>query len=171
MAVVGGTARKAFHVLLLHAWRAKQTLFYLALRLEWNQVYYYCGHCINLLYQPLMRYCDDCIAVSTMKGYQWKLKYSEKTCASAALSTTDPTWLEQGSNPGRRGGIPTTNRLSYGTACETSEVGFEFLEQGTVFRWGNIWQQGNTEHPWRQANVAVDVSDHTRVYEWHLIRT
>jgi hypothetical protein len=32
------------------------------------------------------------------------------------LSTTNPTWPDPGSNPGRRGGKPATNRLSYGTA-------------------------------------------------------
>jgi hypothetical protein len=43
-------------------------------------------------------------------------KYSEKTCPSATLSTTNPTWPDLGSNPGRRGGKPATNRLSYGAA-------------------------------------------------------
>jgi hypothetical protein len=28
-----------------------------------------------------------------------------------------PTWLDPGLNPGRRGGKPATNRLSYGEAC------------------------------------------------------
>jgi hypothetical protein len=36
---------------------------------------------------------------------------SEKTCLSTALSTTNPTCC-----PGCRGGKPTTNSLSYGTA-------------------------------------------------------
>jgi hypothetical protein len=35
---------------------------------------------------------------------------------SATLSTTNPTWPDPGSNPGRCGGKPATNRLSYGTA-------------------------------------------------------
>jgi hypothetical protein len=34
----------------------------------------------------------------------------------ATLSTTNPTWPDPGSNPGRRGGKPATNRLSYGAA-------------------------------------------------------
>jgi hypothetical protein len=34
---------------------------------------------------------------------------------SAALSTTNPTCCPD-ANPGRRGGKPATNRLSYGTA-------------------------------------------------------
>jgi hypothetical protein len=46
---------------------------------------------------------------------QGKPKYSDKTCSSAALPTTNPTCC-LGANPDRRGGKPTTNRLSYGTA-------------------------------------------------------
>jgi hypothetical protein len=48
-----------------------------------------------------------------------KPKYSEKTCPSATLSTTNPTSPDAGSNPGRRGGKPTNNRLSYGAAYPT----------------------------------------------------
>jgi hypothetical protein len=39
-----------------------------------------------------------------------------KTCPSATLSTTNPTWTNPGSNPGLRGERPATNRLSHGTA-------------------------------------------------------
>jgi hypothetical protein len=46
-------------------------------------------------------------------------KYSEETCPSATLSTTNPTSPDSGLNPGRRGGKPATNRLSYG---ETNTV-------------------------------------------------
>jgi hypothetical protein len=35
---------------------------------------------------------------------------------SATLSTTNPTWIDAGSNPGLRGERPATNRLSHGTA-------------------------------------------------------
>jgi hypothetical protein len=49
------------------------------------------------------------------ENWQGKQKYSEKTCPSATLSTINPTWLDLGSNPGRRR-KPATNRLSYGTA-------------------------------------------------------
>jgi hypothetical protein len=38
-----------------------------------------------------------------------------KTCPSATLSTTNPTWTDPGSNPGLRGGRPAANRLSHGT--------------------------------------------------------
>jgi hypothetical protein len=53
--------------------------------------------------------------VGGMNDWQGKPKYSEKTCPSAALFT-NPTCCPD-ANPGRRGGKPATNRLSYGTAC------------------------------------------------------
>jgi hypothetical protein len=39
-----------------------------------------------------------------------------KTCPSATLSTTNPTWTNMGSNPGLQGERPATKRLSHGTA-------------------------------------------------------
>jgi hypothetical protein len=39
-----------------------------------------------------------------------------KTYPSATLSTTNPTWTDQGSNLGISGERPATNRLSHGTA-------------------------------------------------------
>jgi hypothetical protein len=45
------------------------------------------------------------------ENWQGKPKYSEKTCPSATLSTTNPTWP----NLGHCGGKPATNRLSYDT--------------------------------------------------------
>jgi hypothetical protein len=38
-----------------------------------------------------------------------------KTCPSATLSITNPTWTDPGSNPGLRGVRLATNRLSHGT--------------------------------------------------------
>jgi hypothetical protein len=46
-------------------------------------------------------------------------KYSEKTCPSAALSTTNPTCCPD-AKPSRRSGKPATSGLSYGTAIELS---------------------------------------------------
>jgi hypothetical protein len=40
------------------------------------------------------------------ENWQEKPKYSEKTCPSANLSTTNPTWPEPGLNPGSHGGKP-----------------------------------------------------------------
>jgi hypothetical protein len=39
-----------------------------------------------------------------------------KTCPSATLSTTNPTWIDLGAIPGVRGEGPATNDLSHGTA-------------------------------------------------------
>jgi hypothetical protein len=50
------------------------------------------------------------------KNWLGKPKYSEKTCSSSTLSTTNPTWLDLGSNPGCRGVKPAINCLRYGTA-------------------------------------------------------
>jgi hypothetical protein len=49
------------------------------------------------------------------ENWKGKPKYSEKTCPNATLSTTNTTWSDLGSKPGRRGGKPATNCLSYGT--------------------------------------------------------
>jgi hypothetical protein len=66
---------------------------------------WYVGHCWRWVWSS--RWNED---------WQGKPKYSEKTCPSAILSTTNPTWPDLESNPGRRGGKPATNRLSYRTA-------------------------------------------------------
>jgi hypothetical protein len=50
------------------------------------------------------------------ENWQEKPQHSEKTCLSATLSTTNPTWPDLGSNTDHRGGKPATNHLSYGTA-------------------------------------------------------
>jgi hypothetical protein len=64
------------------------------------------------------------LAYCTCPGWLWwwriwwneDWQYSEKTRPSAILFTTNPTWPDPGLNPGRRGGKPATNRLSYGAA-------------------------------------------------------
>jgi hypothetical protein len=38
-----------------------------------------------------------------------------KTCPSTTLSTTNPTWIDPGANPGLRSEMPATNDLSHGT--------------------------------------------------------
>jgi hypothetical protein len=58
-----------------------------------------------------------------LTGDNWSTR--GKTCPSATLPTTNPTWTDPGSNPGLRGGRPATNRLSYGTA----------LTRGVAGRW------------------------------------
>ena len=51
--------------------------------------------------------------------WKWQGKtevLGEKTCPSATLSTTNPTWTDPGSNPDLRGGRPATNLLNHDTA-------------------------------------------------------
>jgi hypothetical protein len=75
---------------------------------------------IGLLHQPQIVDDGDCGAVGGMRIWQGKPKYSEKTCPSATLSSTDPTWPDQGSNTGRCGRKPAINRLNYGTVRDNS---------------------------------------------------
>jgi hypothetical protein len=54
-------------------------------------------------------------------------KTRSKTCPSAILCVTNPTWTDLGGNPGFVGEKPATNHLSYGTAsrnfdCDTPET-------------------------------------------------
>jgi hypothetical protein len=46
------------------------------------------------------------------EDWQRKPKYSEKSCPSATVSTTNPTWLDPGLNPGLRGGKPKDQLLA-----------------------------------------------------------
>jgi hypothetical protein len=57
-----------------------------------------------------------------------------KTCPSATLSTTNPTQIVPGSNPGLRGERPATNHLSHGT---TNSVSYEVSKRvRRVLRYG-----------------------------------
>jgi hypothetical protein len=54
---------------------------------------------------------------------QGKPKFSEKTCLSATfVHHKIPHDRDSGLNPGRRGGKPATNRLSYGAASSGINV-------------------------------------------------
>jgi hypothetical protein len=54
-----------------------------------------------------------------------------KTCLSAALSITNPTCC-QDVNPGRRGGKPANNRLSYGTTYIFNNSKICLGERGSI---------------------------------------
>jgi hypothetical protein len=81
----------------------------------WSEFTWYCGH-----YWPIVPVPDDwwwwVWSSRWNKNWQGKPKYSEKTCPSATLSTTSLIRPDSGSNPGRHGGRPATNRLSHSTA-------------------------------------------------------
>jgi hypothetical protein len=68
------------------------------------------------------------------EDWQGKPKYSEKTCPSATSSTTNPTLPDPGLNPGRCGGKPATNRLSYGAAyLGVSQFSVRLLSPTRIF--------------------------------------
>jgi hypothetical protein len=75
----------------------------------------YCGH-----YWPIVTAPDDrwwwLWRNWWNEDWQGIPKYSDKTCPSATLSTTNPTRLDPGLNPGHRRGKLATNRLSHGAA-------------------------------------------------------
>jgi hypothetical protein len=84
----------------------------------------------GLLCNPLMKMINFFTFFRVME-HRWneidrgKPKYSGenrstrgKTCPSATLSTTNPTWTDPGSSPGLRGERPATNRLSHDTALK-----------------------------------------------------
>jgi hypothetical protein len=50
-----------------------------------------------------------------------------KTCPSATLSTTNPTWIDPDANPGLRCERPATNRLNHGTALRTPDLSFKWI--------------------------------------------
>jgi hypothetical protein len=77
----------------------------------------YCGHFWPIVPAPDDR-CGWLWSNWWNEDWQGKPKYSEQTCPSATLSTTNPTWPDPGSNPGRRDGKPATTRLSYGAAID-----------------------------------------------------
>jgi hypothetical protein len=73
---------------------------------------------------------DECEAVGGVKiGRE-----NRSSRRNATLSTTNPTWRYLGSNSGRHGGKPATNRLSYGTAYCRPKYCSQFLDcyGGTV---------------------------------------
>jgi hypothetical protein len=75
----------------------------------------YCCHCWPIVPAPDGRWWR-LWSIRWNANWRGKPKYSEKTCPSVTLSTTNPIWPDSGSNPGLRGGKPAINRLSYAAA-------------------------------------------------------
>jgi hypothetical protein len=79
--------------------------------------------CVHLVRRPLFcLFCkprkvdhDECGAVGEWE-FAWETEVLWQTCPNATLFTTYLTWLDMGSNRGRRGGKPATHRLSNDTA-------------------------------------------------------
>jgi hypothetical protein len=73
----------------------------------------------GLMCQPQKIDDGECGADFRDENWQGKPKYSEKTCPSATLCTTNPTY-DLGFYPVLRGRRPATNRLSYGADTSRS---------------------------------------------------
>jgi hypothetical protein len=134
----------------------------------------------DLRHQVLRTLLAYCTAPNDRWGWLWsnwwnedwqgKPKYSEKTYSSAILSTTNPTWPDPCANPGRRGGKPATNRLSYGAAyviVVTSSL------QGRVWRihWQNACSSNITctsSGNWCSKNLEIRTL--TRKYRINVTR-
>jgi hypothetical protein len=93
----------------LTAWAVARPKFYLFL---WGgtKSTRYCGHFWSIVQAPDDRW-GWLWSNWWNEDWQGKPKYSEKTYPSATLSTTNPTWPDPDSNPGRRGG--TSKILPY----------------------------------------------------------
>ena len=79
------------------------------------------AYCANLWWRWLvfLHFSKEC-STGGMKLTGENRNTRGKTCPSATLSTINPTWIDQGSNTGLRGGRRATNRLSHDTAVWTN---------------------------------------------------
>jgi hypothetical protein len=105
---------------------------WIELLVGWDWVSWCCGH-----YWPIVPAPDDrwwwLWRNWWNEDWQGKPKYSEKTWPSATLSTINPTCLDPGSNPGRRGGKSATNRLSYFAALNCTYVDYRSFQAFLLF--------------------------------------
>jgi hypothetical protein len=86
--------------------------YFLGVRWDW----------MHLVSGPLLAYCTSpgwqMMYVEQAVGWELAVETEvlRENLPQCTLSTTNPTWPDLGSNRGRRGEKPATNRLSYGTA-------------------------------------------------------
>jgi hypothetical protein len=75
------------------------------------------------------------------EDWQRTPKYSVKTCPSATLSTTNPTWLDPGANLDCRSRKPKTNRLSCGAAGQIwfTQFSFSYSLLKSNEKWVSFW--------------------------------
>jgi hypothetical protein len=127
------------------------------------------------------------------EDWQRKPKYSEKTCPSATLSTTNPTWPDPGSNSGRCCGKAATNRLSSGAACAqfnelcVAAIRTEVQVQRSFLNFGNSKGRSSDElsdksnwrhcrgitktlfevsHNWNGSDATQEITDKSRGWIW-----
>jgi hypothetical protein len=110
--------------------------------------------------RPPMAYCSSSGWLwwwrNWWNDWQGQLNYSEETCPSTALSTTNPT-CSSDANPGRRGDKPASNRLSHGAASGKWSVNFKLF-----IWWWPDWPKHVVE--WKQYKFI-----HVYMYNSHTI--
>jgi hypothetical protein len=97
----------------------------------------------GLLHQSRMIGVGDCGEIGGMKIGRGNRSTRRKPV------TTNPTWLDPGLNPGRRGGKPATNRLSYGAARYTALLWLEFSWRITEMYQHSYWYEASLTEWWR----------------------
>jgi hypothetical protein len=135
--------------------------FFLFLGVWWNWVHLVRRSLTRLLYRPQM--------MSVEQSVEWELagetEVLGETCPSATLSTTNPTWLDRGWNPGRRGGKPATSRLSYGTA--DSRLGGAIMQNvHTMVTLGREFDSNVPLRCYRKFLSCFQIFKYCHVYEW-----
>jgi hypothetical protein len=97
-------------------YKYKYITSFFVFNVEWNWVHYYWDN-----YWRIVLALDDdgiwWVWINRCNARQGKPKYLEKSCPSAALSTTNPIGPGPGSNQGLRGGKLSNNSLSYITSA------------------------------------------------------
>jgi hypothetical protein len=98
----------------------------------------------GLLYQPQIIDDGDCGAIGGMKSGRETRSTRRKPAPVSLCPPQIPHDQTPVSNPGRRGGKPATNRLSYGAAGDLfSSLGnIKVVKYGRLRRLGNIAKFG-----------------------------
>jgi hypothetical protein len=87
---------------------------------------------------------------------------ARKTCPSSTLSTTNPTWINPGANPGLRDERPVTTRLSYATAITFND--FECYARSVMYRFRMILSV-NRDYFLHSINYLVFVMNYCIFFE------
>jgi hypothetical protein len=110
---------------------------------------WYCGHI-----WPVVPASDDrwwwVCSSRWDENWQRKPKYWEKTCPSTTLSTTNPTWPDLGSNPGRRGGKPAITAWAMPRLYTGRLISLWFYKENKLRDWKNVFTYSSlsSTHLW-----------------------
>jgi hypothetical protein len=96
------------------------------------------------------------------ENWQGKPKYSEKNWHSATFSTTNPTWTQLGSNPGRRSGKQASNR--------TAKLNLNNFLYNMCWSFPELWSAASAyfwrhSHPQQQNAFVSNIIVHKN--NWH----